>query len=126
LLAVIASPVIINTFEYPSRTTDKLIIFNKESYCAREYPTKDVKALTPSEFDAFVAKEVATISTTQTYNFFMVWDYRHLSDLEAMKRWHKSKLTDRHYNEAVYRGGERCERPGGRSYAGDVIPWYYF
>jgi hypothetical protein len=126
-LVVIASPVIINAFDYASRSVSKLIVYSKESYCAREYPAGERKALTPNEFDAFVAKEVATISTTNTYNFFIVGKYKGLSDTAAMKLFHQSQLIDARWGAGVYRGGNRCEG-GGRTrvYVGDDIPWYYF
>ena len=126
LLVVIAAPVIINTFDYLSRNVSNFIVSNKINYCAREYPAHTVKALTPSEFDAFIAKEVATISTTNTYNFFAIGKYKGLSDIDAMKLFHNWRLNDTHYPLGTYRGGNSCERSYGyRIYIGD-IPWYYF
>lgn len=127
LLFVIAIPVIINASDYVTRSSENWAVSNKEKYCANEYPAHTIKALTPSEFDVFIENEISNISTTDTYNFFMIGEYKNLSNLEAMKHWHKDKLTDIHYNEAVYRGGTRCEgNDGVRYYVGEVIPWYYF
>ncbi|NQZ92688.1 MAG: hypothetical protein HRT97_10150 [Moritella sp.] len=127
LLVVVGSPIIINAFDYVSRNVAKLVISNKESFCAREYPARTVKALTQSEFDTFVAKEVATISTTDTYNFFVIGKYKSLPDVDAMKLYHNWKLTGSNSTAGVYRGGNVCESGGRvRIHFGEDIPWYYF
>ena len=152
LLVVLTSPVIINAFDYLSRNVSNFIVFNKEKYCASEFPAYTVKALTPSEFDAFVAKEVEGIVRVKSYSpqelnkltdseltvlsermkasykysFLKFGKYKNLPDIEGMKLFHNWRLTDTHYSQGMYTGGNRCERYGsGRMYIGE-IPWYYF
>lgn len=152
LLVVLASPVIINTFNYLSRNVSNFIVFNKEKYCAREYPAHTVKALTPNEFDSFVAKEVESIVRVKSYspqeldnltdseltalsermeastkyNFLKVGKYKNLSYIEAMKLFYNWRLTDTYYSQGVYRGGNSCEGSSGLRLSIGEIPWYYF
>jgi len=127
LLAVIAFPVIINAFDYVSRTTAKLIISNKESYCAREFPSHTVKALTPNEFDAFVAKKVATGAFT---SYLELYEYDGMTETQVVRRIFGTRLRDSRIFPAMYydNSGNRCSQGsshGATLYVAD-IPWYYF
>jgi len=127
LLVVIASPVIINAFDYVSRSVAKLVVSNKESYCAREYPARTVKALTPSEFGSFVAKKVATGSFT---SYLELYKYEGMTETQIVRRTFGSRLRDSHIFPAMYydNSGNRCSQGsshGATVYVGD-IPWYYF
>ncbi|NRA16410.1 MAG: hypothetical protein HRU04_13000 [Oceanospirillaceae bacterium] len=126
LLIVLASPVIISASDYISSGASKLGVYAKESFCAREYPERTVKALTAVEFTEFVAKKVATGSYA---SYTQLNKYQGMSETAIVRRVFNRQLRDTQIDRASYEADQDiCYQitSNGPWYYVGAIPWYYF
>lgn len=129
LLSIIVLPIVINAYKNGADSLSNVFIKMKGEYCAKQYPKHTVKALSLSEFDIFIDKEIKENGDSGKYNFFKVGEYKKLTQKDAMKHFYRGKLEDAHYGLGAYNSSQnKCTYSVNdmRFNSDAEVPWYYF
>jgi hypothetical protein len=101
----------------------------KAEYCFKAYPKHTVKALSLSEFDIFIDREIKENGSSSKYNFFKIGEYKKLTKKDAMRHFHRGKMEDSHYGSGSYNSNQNtCTYSvnGMRLNSDKEVPWYYY
>ncbi len=129
LLSVIALPILINTYQYVANSLSNAFVSMKDEYCFEKYPNHTVNALSSSEFDIFIDREIKENGKNSKYSFFKIGEYKKLTQKEAMRHFHRGKMEDSHYGPGSYSSNQNtCTYSinGMRLNSASEVPWYYF